>query len=154
MPKVDGPYGDTTVAAIKSQNAIQTLLEKHGIEDVQITTTRTFKKVVFAVPDSVGHMNAYQIKVTPKSGFNDSVSDQYERQAMRMVYWWLKAQLEMIEVGLVDTQTAFLQHQLTAGPEGPMTMAERIIPQLQAGGTAVDPFAPAVPALGDGQGKP
>lgn len=147
MPKVDGPYGDTKVSAAKSQIAMQVLLKKHGIEDVQFTTTRTYKQIVFASMDSAGHMNAYRIRVVPKTDWNSAVSDQYERQALRMVYWWLKAQLEMIEVGLVDTQGAFLQYQLTAGEDGPMTMGERIIPQLRAAGTEADPFAPAVPAL-------
>ena len=136
------PYRDTNVATEKSQTEVRKLLGKYHVDDIQFTVRgHELLQMVFARSGKLGHMDVYRIQVIPLS--ND---ERGERQAMRMMFWWMKAKLETIEFGLANFETEWLPYQLVSGMEGPRTVAETVLPQLQAGGTDVDPFRPALPA--------
>ncbi len=136
------PYRGTTVSTEKSQTDVRKLLAKYHCDDIQFTVRgHEFLQMVFARPGELGNMDVYRIQVVPLS--ND---DAGERQAMRMMWWWMKAKLETIEFGLADFETEWLPYQLVSGMEGPKTVAETVLPQLRGGGTDVDPFRPALPA--------
>ena len=104
--------------------------------------------MIFARSDTVGHLNVYRIEVhalTP--------DDQGERQASRMLYWWMKAKIETIKFGLADFDTEMMPYQLISGEHGSQTVAEAVLPQLRAGATDIDPFQPALPALSSGSAE-
>lgn len=65
---------------------------------------------------------------------------------MRMLYSWAKAKAEIVDFGMVDFETEWLPYQLVSGRDGPVTVAESVLPQLRAGGTDLDPFQAALPA--------
>ena len=136
------PYRDTQVATEKSQTDVRRLLGKYHVDDIQFTVRgHELLQMVFARPGQFGHMDVYRVQVVPLS--ND---EKGERQAARMMFWWMKAKLETIEFGLADFETEWMPYQLVSGEDGPRTVAEMVLPQLQAGGTNVDPFRPALPA--------
>ena len=143
MTSVDRtPYRGTEVSVDKSQAEMRRLLRKFDVEDLQFTFRASQGiQLVFAKPDQVGHFDTYRLRVQPLT--ND---DKGERQAMRMMYWWAKAKMETVEFGIADFETEWLPYRLVAGEKGPVTISERLLPQLKAGGTNVDPFKPALPA--------
>ncbi len=139
------PYRDTEVSVDKSQAEVRSLLKRYDVEDTQFTTRRGgLFTLVYAKPQALGHLNVYRHEVQALTD-----DPRGERQAMRMMYWWMKAKLETIEFGIADFETEFLPYQLIAGDEGEVTLAEKILPQLRAGGTDTDPFRPALPAPRD-----
>ena len=136
------PYRATAVPADRSQTDLRTLLRRYDVEDLQFTYRRGAGiQLVFARPDEVGHMTAYRLRASLLS--DDA---QGERQAMRMLYYWTKSKVEVVDFGLADFETEWLPYQLVSGHDGPATVAESILPQLRAGGTEVDPFQPALPS--------
>lgn len=136
------PYRDTQVAPEKSQAEVRKLLGMYGVDDIQFTVRgHELLRMVFARSGNLGHMDVYRIEVIPLSQ-----DEKGERQAMRMMYWWMKAKLETIAFGLADFETEWLPYQLIAGHGGPVTVADTILPQLRGGGTSLDPFKPALPA--------
>ena len=138
----DTPYRHTKVSVDKSQTDVRQFLRKYEVEDIQFTYRRNAGiQVVFARQDQVGHMNSYRVRSQPLTP-----DEQGDRQAMRMVFHWLKAMLETIEFGIADFETAMLPYQLVSGQEGPATVGEIVLDQIQAGGTVIDPFRPALPA--------
>jgi len=50
---------------------------------------------------------------------------------MRLLYWWLKSQVEAIQYGLMSVEEAFLA-QAVASLEG-QTVAEILLPRLRSG---------------------
>lgn len=139
------PYRGTEVTVDKSQAEVRSLLKGYDIEDMQFTTRRGgLFTLIYARPQELGHLNVYRHEV--QSLTDDS---QGERQAMRMMYWWMKAKLETVKFGIADFETEFLPYQLISGEEGEVTLAEKVLPQLRAGGTDVEPFRPALPAPRD-----
>ena len=133
------PYEDTKVTPEKSQTAVRRLLRTYDVEDIQFTMrSGGIFQLVFAKPGDAGHLNVYRVVV--RSLTFDAKG---ERQAMRMMWWWMKAKLESIAFGVADFETEWLPYQLVAGGG---TVAESVLPQLQAGGTDVDPFRPALPS--------
>ena len=136
------PYRGTQVSTEKSQTDVRKLLGKYRCDDIQFTIRgHDLLQLVFARSGELGHMNVYQVKVVPLSA-----DEAGERQAMRMMWWWLKTKLETIEFGIVDFETEMLPYQLVIGEHGHQTVAEAVLPQIRAGGTDVDPFRPALPA--------
>ncbi len=142
IPLSQTAYRDTKVAVDFSQTAVRKLLRKYDVRDVQNTSLHTGMMVLrFARPGEIGNMDVYSVKVqalTPDA--------QGERQAARMLYWWMKAMLETVAYGIADFNTAFLPYQLVAGEQGEQTVAEAVIPQLRSGATDIDPFRPALPS--------
>ena len=141
IPLHKTPYRDTESTPEKSQGEIRRMLAKYGIQDIQFTHHGQTKLVMrMGVDAGDGHMNAYALDVpfltTDTKG---------ERQAWRMLFWWLKAKLETLMFSFTDFETEMLPYRLVAGENGPITVAQSILPQLRAGGTDIDPFRPALP---------
>jgi hypothetical protein len=80
-----------------------------------------FADVRFAMPAESGGYYAYRLRVRATINPTDlqrrphqrtqtpaEVKAQKERQIWRLVYWWLKAQFEAAEAGLVSLEEAFL----------------------------------------------
>ncbi len=126
----------------KSQSEVRALLRKYGVNDVQNTVTSgRVLTLKFARPDSVGHLSVYRIQMQSLT-----TDDQGERQASRMLYWWVKWKLEIISFGIADFETEMLPYQLIAGQQGQQTVAQAVLPQLSAGATDINPFQPALPS--------
>jgi len=142
IPLKQTPYRNTKVTMDKSQADVRRLLRKYDVRDVQNTVRAKGKlSLTFARPDFVGHLNVYQIEVQALT-----IDDQGERQASRMLYWWMKWKLEIISFGIADFETEMLPYQLISGEQGHQTVAEAVLPQLMAGATEIDPFQPALPS--------
>ena len=142
LPLSQTPYRNTKVTTDKSQSEVRALLRKYGVKDVQNTArSGGLLSLIFARPDPVGHLNVYRIEVQALTP-----DEQGERQASRMMYWWMKWKLEIISFGIVDFETEMLPYQLISGEQGQQTVAEAVLPQLMAGATLIDPFQPALPS--------
>lgn len=142
LPMSQTPYRSTKVSMDTSQSEVRGLLRKYGVKDVQNTVrSGGLLSLIFARPDPVGHLNVYRIEVQALTK-----DEQGERQAARMLYWWMKAKLETISFGIADFETEMLPYQLISGEQGHQTVAEAVLPQLSAGATAIDPFQPALPS--------
>ena len=142
LPMSQTPYRNTKVSMDKSQSEVRGLLKKYGVHDVQNTVrSGGLLSLIFARPDPVGHLNVYRIEVQALTP-----DEQGERQASRMLYWWMKAKLETISFGIADFETEMLPYQMISGEQGDQTVAEAVLPQLMAGATIIDPFQPALPS--------
>ena len=118
-------YRSTTVPVHESQSDVRGLLRARKATGMQISESwvedHSIADVRFGMPGEAGGFYAYRIRVrvvvteadlarrphqrtqTPKE-----VEAQKERQIWRLVYWWLKAQFEAADAGLVSLEEAFL----------------------------------------------
>ena len=142
LPLSQTPYRNTKVTTDKSQAEVRGLLKKYGVDDIQNTVRSSgLLSLVFARPDPVGNLNVYQIEVQALTP-----DEQGERQASRMMYWWMKWKLEIISFGIADFETEMLPYQMIRGEQGDQTVAQAVLPQLKAGATLIDPFQSALPS--------
>lgn len=117
-------YRSTKVPVHESQNDVRALLRGRKATGLQITESWlggvTVADVRFAMPAESGHF-AYRIRVNAAITEADlerrphqrtltarEAEDQKARQIWRLVYWWLKAQFEAADAGLVSVEEAFL----------------------------------------------
>jgi hypothetical protein len=120
-------YRTTTVPVHESQSEVRELLRRRAATGMQISEAwsgdESFADLRFGMPASAGGFYAYRIRVRVPT--IDQVIDQArkakvklptereargrgERQIWRLVYWWLKAQFEAADAGLVSLEEAFL----------------------------------------------
>jgi hypothetical protein len=145
--KKKSPYEGTEVDVDKSRAQIDRLLQEHGAEGVQWTTAwkqgkvhlrfvmrspRTQKLVGFDVEPP-----AFKVKRktwSPEKGRNIEVEEPNWPQAMRMLYYWLKAKLEAVTYGLREVEREFLNEMVVTTADGrETTVGELAQQQLQAG---------------------
>jgi hypothetical protein len=116
-------YADTTVTVAKSRSEMQRLLESHGIRTVQITSNGDATAVRFQFEwETVKH--TVRLVVDPeRQGQPYPRSSQRTRQAHqerearrlhRVLFFWVKSQLEAIATGLLSPVEIWLP-QIEAG---------------------------------------
>lgn len=153
-------YRATKVPVHESQADVRDLLRSRKATGMQISESwlgdTAVADVRFAMPAESSGFFAYRIRVqvvvtdadlrrqphqrtqTPKE-----VEAQKERQIWRLVYWWLKAQFEAADAGLVSLEEAFLPwmelpdgrttYEAMVQVGGLAKIASGTVPQLTAG---------------------
>ncbi len=127
------PYIDTTVAVKKTVAEIEDILGVHGATHVMKTLEAgqikalSFKHedMAFQLPANVDAI--YQLLLTKRRGsrywepdqsVKEHLHEQAERCAWRNVMFWVKAQLALVEIGMVTVHEVFLPYMLSDGAEG------------------------------------
>jgi len=122
------PYAGTNVPAEVTQGQITKLLYKAGAEATRWSATRDGQTELAFVFPVKGHKVAFRIAAP-------LLADRYGKpkpnETMRLLYWWLKSQVEAIQYGLMSVEEAFLA-QAVASLEG-QTVAEILLPRLRSG---------------------
>lgn len=115
-------YRQTQVSPYKSQEYIERLLRKHGVDGVRWTSLTGEASLEFRLPrgdSSIGfHVGIEYIHESSRA------------QYMRALYWYIKAKLEAIEFGLVDFEKEFLPF-LIIGPN--RTVGDEVVERLAQG---------------------
>lgn len=109
-------YAQTRVTPGQSRDAIEKLLGRVGVDLFRWTNTADAEGIEFRWPRADGPPVAYRLII-----HFDSPSRR--AQMLRALFWYLKAKIEAIEFGLLDTEQAFLPHMLTPGGQ---TIYDRI----------------------------
>lgn len=115
-------YQQTRVSPYRSQEVVEKLLRKHGVDGVRWTSLTGTVGLEFRLPTEHGPV-----------GFSISIeygADKLRPQYMRALYWYIKAKLEAIEFGLVDFEREFLPFLIT-GPD--RTLGDEIVERLADG---------------------
>lgn len=109
-------YAHTGVSPGRSHDSIEKLLERIGVDLFRWTSTIDAEGIEFRWPRPEGSPVAFRLVIRFDSPARRA-------QMLRALYWYLKAKIEAIEFGLLDTEQAFLPHMLTPGGK---TVFERI----------------------------
>ena len=127
------PYSTSQVSAEKTAAEIEEMLRKHGCQTIgkeyeserikmiyfQIATADG--TMPFKLPVNVGPIDTLMIteKTTMRKYAHFVPTDtmakvyaQAERTAWRIIAWWLKSQLALIQLGMVSTVEVFLPYML------------------------------------------
>lgn len=159
-------YRTTTVPVHESQADVRELLRARKATGMQISESwggdQAIADVRFAMPGEAGGFYAYRIRVRVPAMVLDEVRElarrqkrrqptpaeaqaQGERQIWRLVFWWLKAQFEAADAGLVSLEEAFLPwmelpdgrttYEAMTESGGLAQIASGTVPQLTAGGS-------------------
>ena len=109
-------YAHTRVSPGQSRDVIEKLLARIGVEAFRWTNTVNAEGIEFMWPRPEGSSVGYRLVI--------HFGSQAQRaQMLRALFWYLKAKIEAIEFGLLDTEQAFLPHMLTPGGQ---TVFERV----------------------------
>lgn len=161
-------YRTTTIAVHESQRDVRDLLRARDATGMQISESwsghQAIADVRFGMPGEAGGFYAYRIRVRtpeldpesnrvrvnqratrlPTTAELQAKAAQAERQIWRLVYWWLKAQFEAADAGLVSLEEAFLPwmelpdgrttYEAMVETGGLAKIASGSVPQLTAGG--------------------
>lgn len=134
------PYEGTEIPATRTQGEIIGLLYGAGAEATRWSSTKdgaTELEFIFPVK---GQKVAFRIR-TPM--ITDSRGRPKPDQTARLLWWWLKSQLEAIRYGLVSVEEAFLAHAVASLGQ---TVGDILLPRLRSG-------ADVLPALPSQEGR-
>lgn len=109
-------YAQTNVSPGQSRDVIEKLLGRIGVDAFRWTNTVQAEGIEFMWPRPEGAPIGYRLVIH----FDAPAK---RAQMLRALFWYLKAKIEAIEFGLLDTEQAFLPHMLTPGGQ---TVFERI----------------------------
>jgi hypothetical protein len=141
------PYSNTPVPASKSQEQIDRLLEKFGASGTN--WTRLFDKgrveLTFGVRRKDGRNTFVKIVAPiltnphrnwdPETGKSEKVEAPNWAQSMRLLYYYVKAKLEAVSVGLREFEEEFLADTLIQDASGAtVRVAEAVLPAIETGG--------------------
>lgn len=153
-------YRTTTIQVHESQADIRDLLRSRKATGMQISESWlgdvAVADVRFAMPGEAGGFYAYRLRVRvvvtdadlkrrphQRTQTVKEVEAQKERQIWRLVFWWLKAQFEAADAGLVSIEEAFLPwmelpdgrttYEAMEQSGGLAKIASGTVPQLTAG---------------------
>lgn len=151
MPR-EIPYIDTTVAIKKTVAEIEDILQVHGASHIgkELESGRIkgiafqHNGVVFQLPSNVNAIYQLLLKARkehrnfrmhyPDQAAMAKMYDQAERCAWRNVMFWIKAQLALVEIGMVTVVEVFLPYMLTDGSQTLYNrMLERGLKELTSG---------------------
>ena len=133
------PYEETEIPAARTQGEIISLLYGSGAEATRWSSTKDGDMELEFIFPVKGRKVSFRIR-TPL--LKDSRGKPKPDQSARLLWWWLKSQLEAIRYGLVSVEEAFLA-QAVASLEG-RTVAEILLPRLRQGSEIL----PALPGPG------
>lgn len=136
----DKAYATTTVAVSKTQDDIRKLLVRYGAKGMQLTEifdppslNLRFQVIVEHKEHTALAMVSMEIPTGEEEARNDREAEQYRRQAARALFYYLKAQLEAVDFGLVKLEEAFLAHFEIADKTGRITTIGRfVLPEFVA----------------------
>ena len=114
-------YKNTLVSAFKSQDAINKLLKKQGIDAVRFSEVFG-KKVVLEFgyqSEDGGRVIRYEVNIGVVSGLDghgcakteqrlEKDREQMKRQAFRVLFYYLKTAFEAVESGLLKREDIFM----------------------------------------------
>ena len=132
-------FESTTVPAEKTANEIEDMLRKADVEKVgKSFESGRIKAIYFQMDTPEGSLPfmlpvnvdaVYQIflnkrksRPTYKYGtipmdVKQRIHDQAERTAWRVIHWWLKSQLALVQMQMVSVTEIFLPYMLVSGSE-------------------------------------
>ncbi len=142
--KSDAPYMGTSVPYDRTIGQIMAMLQKHGCNAVawkQETGTIVLHGKQNNIPivtlafQHGGHnfMIILPVILQAVKGQPDRLRSDV---AARIIHDWVKAQLVMVDLGLLNMSQALMQHLALPGPTGPITMSDYVgdhQEQLKAG---------------------
>lgn len=152
-------YEDTNVPKARSQEQIEKMLRKFGVQAVRFTSFPSYATLEFVRKEKDGRLSPYRIVVKPKvqsyARYPDKELDRAERQVWRVAYWWLKSKIEAIDFGLVEFQEDFLPYLMVTNSQGRSDTAGRMITERLGGlmTSPEDPFGGLRLGLPTGEGK-
>ena len=114
------PYRGTEVTTGRTQEAIRLLLKKYDAG-----TTRFTMAGMHITMEFIRHGQGYRIAAESLG-----LDEKSERQIWRVVFYWLKSKLEVVNFGLMEFETEFLPYALISGGQ---TVNEAISPRLAVG---------------------
>ena len=101
-------FADTTVAAGKTQQQIEDMLRKHGIDTLRWTSLPD--RMVLEFRSEFG-----SFALSARYDLGDGRTDEANRrQVMRALHWYVKAKLDAVDFGLEDMMRAFMPYLVTA----------------------------------------
>lgn len=152
--KPKAPYANTEVSVDTSRAQIDKLLADNGAEAVSWTTAWRVGKVAlrFVVRTRKGQLVQFEVepptfKIKRKSwdalkGRSVESEEPNWPQAMRMLYFWLKAKFEGVKWGLREVEREFLNELAVTDREGRETTVGRLAERsLESGEMALPQLA-------------
>jgi hypothetical protein len=128
------PYSNTTIPPERSKADIEKLLKEHGITDMQWTNYKGDTTLRFLWQVTVkGVQKEIMFQFTPprieaqKRIWSQSdqrtikATVQLEATSYRLMWWYLKAKLEVVQYGLESLEKEFLSHAVVSLPNGKVT---------------------------------
>lgn len=152
--KSDAPYMGTNVPYDRTIGQIMAMLQKHGCDAVawkqeQGTIVLHGKEnkltIVTLAFQHASHsfMIILPVILQAVKGQPDRLRNDV---SARIIHDWVKAQLVMVELGLLNMEQALMQHMALPGPNGPITMSDYVgdhLDELKAGQFAIPMLPPA-----------
>lgn len=141
------PYSNTPVSASRSQEQIDSLLQRFGATGTNWTKLfdRGRVELTFGVRGKGGRNVAIKVVAPiltskhrswdPEGGKSEVKEAPNWAQSMRLLYYYVKAKLEAVRVGLREFEEEFLADTLVQDAEGrTMRVAEAVLPAIDEGG--------------------
>ena len=123
MAKKRTAYKTTTVPVSRSQEAIRQLLMKYGVIGCQFTDNFETGEIILRF--------VKKVEGVPRTVRIALAAEGNEKQAYRMIYHWLKSELEAVDFGLFRFEHMFLAHFEWMLPDGQATtVGEIVLPEL------------------------
>jgi len=114
------PYRGTEVPVGRSQEFITKLLRKHDVGATRFTSAGLHVGIEF-----IRHEQPYKITATSLG-----LDDKSERQIWRILFFWLKAKLTVLDFNIGEFETEFLPYALITHDGKSATVDEAIRPRL------------------------
>jgi len=114
------PYRGTQVPVGRSQEYITKLLRKHDVGITRFTSAGMHVAIEF-----IRREQPYRITATSLG-----LDDKSERQIWRIIFFWLKAKLTVLDFNIGEFETEFLPYALITDSGKSATVDEAIRPRL------------------------
>ena len=101
-------YQDTEVSAYKTQDELDRLMSKHGVQVTRWTMFPDNIRFEFQ-QDGIG----YRVDVPVPAGRDDREREQLRREKARVLLYYVKAKLTAAESGVADLHREFLPFMIT-----------------------------------------
>ena len=131
-------YESTTVTVERSQSEINRLLYNHGCEATRFTNTPDGAIIDFIrleVKDGRERRIAVSLPVRYRLSekMTQKQMQQHIRTKWRSVFYWLKAQFDAMDQGIIAYEEAFMPNLIVALPNGTSGRLRELMPQLSNG---------------------
>ena len=124
------PYKNTQVSWSKSQEQIIKLMVKAGIEDVRFTLMRSRHELICEFTRPTEH-NGKTFPIGVRIVIPD-VNEKNENRLHRVLFWYLKSKLEILEADFIEFLEEFFPHVVIFDKEGmTRTIYEMLAPKYK-----------------------
>jgi hypothetical protein len=137
------PYQDTAVSAYKTQDELDRLMSKYGVEITRWTMFPELIRFEFQ-QDGIG----YRVDVPVASGYDAKDREQLRREKARVLLYYVKAKLTAAESGVADLHREFLPFMIT----GPDRVFFQEVEDAMKDGRPTLPLGADSPLLSEGKG--